>query len=229
MPHKRSWRTDAQRIRDFLGAWRNRRLSDLTAPDVARMHADVAHRSGQVSANRVLTLFRAIVRKARDEWHVMSAGPLPSDGIKPYNEKSRERFLKTDEARRVLLAIEAEPNVYWRAYFRLALILGTRRNELLAVRWADVDVEAERLTLIETKTGEPRGVPLPEAALSILAELPRESEFVFPGIGASGHLVEPKKAWRRICATARVNGVTVHDLRRTLGSWIDPPPLRWTA
>ena len=44
--------------------------------------------------------------------------------------------------------------------------------------------------------------------------------FVFPSWGASGHLVEPKRAWRRILARAKLEDVRVHDLRRTLGSWL---------
>jgi len=50
--------------------------------------------------------------------------------------------------------------------------------------------------------------------------------FVFPGVGESGHIEEPKKAVIRIMARAEIpygrkveNGVTLHDLRRTLGSW----------
>jgi integrase len=43
---------------------------------------------------------------------------------------------------------------------------------------------------------------------------------VFPGNGGTGHLVEPKKAWQRIRNRAGVPDVRLHDLRRTLGSWL---------
>lgn len=50
--------------------------------------------------------------------------------------------------------------------------------------------------------------------------------FVFPGTGASGHIEEPKKAVIRVMERAGIpygrktaDGVTLHDLRRTLGSW----------
>jgi len=32
--------------------------------------------------------------------------------------------------------------------------------------------------------------------------------------------VEPRKAWERIRDAAKVTDVTIHDLRRTLGSWL---------
>jgi integrase len=46
------------------------------------------------------------------------------------------------------------------------------------------------------------------------------SEWIFPSYGASGHLVEVKSAWGRIRKAAKVPDARVHDLRRTLGSWL---------
>ncbi|MDW3680331.1 hypothetical protein RA280_00940 [Cupriavidus sp. CV2] len=42
---------------------------------------------------------------------------------------------------------------------------------------------------------------------------------MFPGTGASGHLVEPKKAWKIILDKAGIKDLWLHDLRRTMGSW----------
>ena len=45
------------------------------------------------------------------------------------------------------------------------------------------------------------------------------SDYVFPGPGATGHLVEPRKAWKRILDRAEIEDLRIHDLRRSLGSW----------
>ena len=50
--------------------------------------------------------------------------------------------------------------------------------------------------------------------------------FVFPSLSESGHITDPKKALTRVLERAGIpygrkaeNCVTLHDLRRTLGSW----------
>ncbi len=45
------------------------------------------------------------------------------------------------------------------------------------------------------------------------------TEWVFPTTGASGHYIEPKRAWATLLKTAEIKDLHVHDLRRTLGSW----------
>lgn len=65
-------------------------------------------------------------------------------------------------------------------------------------------------------------VPLVELAVAILQgrlETSTGSPWVFPGRSKTGHLVEPKSAWKRICKRAGLEDVRIHDLRRTLGSW----------
>jgi integrase len=43
--------------------------------------------------------------------------------------------------------------------------------------------------------------------------------WVFPGLGKTGHLVEPKTAWKNLLTRAKLADLRLHDLRRTLGSW----------
>lgn len=43
-------------------------------------------------------------------------------------------------------------------------------------------------------------------------------EYVFPGVGGSGHVVELKWAWRRICKAAGITGLRIHDLRHSYAS-----------
>jgi integrase len=57
----------------------------------------------------------------------------------------------------------------------LALILftGCRKNEVLRLRWRDVDFAGAELRLPDTKKGKPDVVPLVPEAIEVLRALPR--------------------------------------------------------
>jgi integrase len=217
--HKASWARDVSRIEAHFARWKTRKLSDISAGDVVKVQNEIATRHGKVASNRALTLLRSIFNKAID-WNTFT-GSNPVR-VEFFTEKARRRFLKPEELQRVNQALVDEPNQYWRAYFPLAMLLGTRKNELLSARWNRIDLTAKTFELPSTKSGQPLLLPVPGAAMQILESLPSRgtSEWVFPGEGKTGHLVEPKKAWDRIRERASVQDVTIHDLRRTLGSWL---------
>jgi integrase len=213
--HKRSWIRDERRLARCK-AWESRRTSDIHPVDVLKLQQKIAQDNGPVEANRTVELLRAVFNKAQ-RWGV--AAHNPTIGFERFREVRRDRFLNDDELRRLraVLSDEVEP---WRSYFPLLLLLGVRRSELAGARWVDIDFDSQTLRLTRTKSGEPRLAPLPRAATELLRGLPsfRCSEYLFPGTGKTGHLVEVKCAWRRLCLKAGLIDVTIHDLRRTVGS-----------
>ncbi len=112
--------------------------------------------------------------------------------------------------------------IYIRAALWLYLLTGCRKSELLGARWADVDLARGELRLPETKNGEPARVPLSDPAVNILRSLPRlhENPFVFPGARQGQPLANIWKRWDRIRRRAGLADVRLHDLRRTVGSWL---------
>jgi integrase len=183
-------------IDGYLSKWKTGRLSDISVDDVARLHERLGKENGRYAANRTLAFLRTMFNLARD-WRLF-LGPNPTDGIKMFREEKRERFLSPDELRRVNEALIEEPSQFWRAYFPLSLLLGTRRSELLSARWADMDLNQCTWRLPMTKAGRSHLSPLPSPAVEILLSLASrgKSECVFLGIGTTGHLAEPKKAWQ---------------------------------
>lgn len=159
--------------------------------------------------------------KATNEWRIWK-GDNPAHGIKKFPEKSRNRFLQADELPRFLQAVEAEPNDTIRDYILISLLTGARKANVLAMRWEEINFERCEWRIPITKNDTPQTVPLiPEAVEILKARLARYDHtiYVFPGIGRTGHLAEPKKGWDRILKSAGITELRIHDLRRTLGSW----------
>jgi integrase len=219
--HKKTWDGDRRALELYIPkGWLTRRLSDITRNDIVTLHDQVGAEHGKYSANRLITLLRWMFNCAID-WKLF-AGENPAARIKLFKESKRERFLNPEELARVNDALLAEPNADWRAYFPLCLLLGVRKNELLSAKWIEFDLAARTWQLPMTKNGRSHLLPLSAPAIAILEALPSRgaSEWVFPSYGATGHLVGPGQAWARIRDRAGVPDVRIHDLRRTLGSWL---------
>lgn len=224
-PRKRSWRDDQQRIEAYLKP----RLGSVRARDVTRADARALHRwIGQTVsrfvANRTLALFSHLFNWGEREGFLPEGHPNPARGIERFPERPRERWLGPDEVGRVARALASEPNVHVRVYFLLALLLGTRKRELLHAQWRDLDEARWTLRLPETKSGRAHELPLGQQARGLLEALPRPegNPHLFPGCvdGAPLSVAAIDQAWRRIRLAAGVPDARLHDLRRTLGSWV---------
>ena len=217
-PRKRTWQEDQNQFDRYLGSLANKKLSAITRKDVAALHARIGA-TAPTAANRVLSLLSSVFGRAIefDLW----AGANPCAGVRKFPEQSRDRFLSGDELRRFFEALEQEPNDTTRDFFSVALLTGARRANVLEMRWSDLDLEAATWRIGRTKNGTPQTVALVEPVVELLRERRRQaaSVFVFPGKGVTGHLVEPKKGWSRLCKAAGIEGARIHDLRRTMGSW----------
>ncbi len=218
-PRKRSWQDDLANFKLYLEPLGKKRLSEIRKSHIASIHSKIGKRH-KVTANRVLALVSSIFGRAIEYglWESMN----PCLGIRKFPEKSRDRFLQADELPRFFEALNEEPNETLRDYILISLLTGARRSNVLSMRWKELDLEQEGTWEIPvTKTGESQTATLSMEAIEILKvrKSNRSSFFVFPGSGRTGHLIEPKKGWRRILERAGIKNLRIHDLRRTLGSW----------
>jgi len=224
--HNRSWR-EQKRLLDkhVLPVLGSRKVRDLTRADVARLHAKIGERT-PILANRVHEVLRAMLERGRAWGYLPENAPNPAEGIERFPENRRERWVTGTELPRLLAAIDAEPDPYVRALFRLYLLTGARRRELLNAKWDDVDLKAGVLYVQRPKgrgKPKPRAVPLSSAALDVLREIPRlaGNAYIFPSPTRKGRpLVNPDKPWRRVRERAGLSDVRIHDLRRTTGAML---------
>ncbi len=204
----------------YLSDWSNRKLSSIRHEEVDRLHKKIGCNNGQVTANIVLKLLHVMFNKATNEWRIWK-GENPAHGITKFPEQSRDRFLQSDELPRFFQAVAEEENKTIRDYVLMSLLTGARRSNVLAMRWQDISFNRHEWRIPMTKNGTPQTVALSPEAIEILQNRKPSDDavFVFPGSGRTGHLMEPKKGWKRILERAGIDNLRIHDLRRTLGSW----------
>jgi integrase len=119
-------------------------------------------------------------------------------------------------------ALDQHNNQSFADFIRISLFVGARRGNVQAMRWDEVDLEQCQWRIPHTKSNEPQVVPLSAVAMEIMNRrhsAATGSPWVFPSHGKTGHLISPLKTWERMCRKAGIEGLTIHDLRRWLGSW----------
>lgn len=182
------------------------RVNSITRADVARFHA--AMRATPTLANRCLALLSKMFSLS-EAWDFRPDGSNPARHVQKYRERKVERFLSEAELARLGAVLEAaaqageHPSVV--AAIRMLLLTGCRRNEILTLKWAYVDLERGCLRLPDSKTGS-KTVLLGAPALELLAGLPRSegNPYVLPGKVPGKHYVGLEKAWFRLRKRATV-------------------------
>ena len=218
--------------RGALKGWILPSLGSMQVREVEREHVAALHhrlRGIPYRANQVLAILNRMFSLA-EAWGMRKEGTHPCRSIRRYREQSRERFLSEEEFRRlgrVLEEVEAEGRAARSgsvrasavAAIRLLMLTGCRRDEILTLKWQDVDLGAGELHLRDSKTGA-RDIPLPRAAAELLAGLPRMpgNPWVIPGRKPEGRLSNLNDHWQRIRKRAGLEGVRIHDLRHSFAS-----------
>jgi integrase len=217
--HKKTWQYDIYQCKTYLSSLLDKKIRDINKAIIMDLHSSISRNNGIYTANRALSLLHTIFNKAI-EWGW--EGVNPCNGIKKFKEKSRERFIHGDELPRFFEALNNEPNEIFRDFFYICLLTGARRGNVLSMNWKDINLVRGTWNIKETKNGEEQIVPLSGEVIAILKcrLVNKTSDWVFPSSNsASGHIEEPKKAWKRVIQNAGIEDLRIHDLRRTLGSW----------
>jgi integrase len=192
------------------------KVKDVARDDVGKLHHDL--RGKKYQANRVLALLSAMFNKA-EAWGMRPNHSNPCKHIERHGEDARERMLSSDELARLGAAVTAYRSAYVQGAVKLLLFTGARLNEILTLKWDQVDFERGEARLFDSKTGK-KSIQLPPPALAVLAGLPRivGNPFVICGHKHGTHLVNLEKPWRAIRAEAGLDDVRLHDLRHAFAS-----------
>ena len=196
-------------------------VADVEHKDILAFHNKL-HRMPTV-ANRAADILVKMYNLA-DAWGWRPSGTNPCRGVSRFKVEKHERFLTREELYRLGQALRAAPaerlaSTHAAAAIRLLVLTGCRRNEILGLRWDDLNFDTGEMRLRDSKTGA-RMVPLPPESAEVFAGLPRtpDNPWVFPGRKKGTRLVNLNDSWDRIRKRAGLDGVRLHDLRHTFAS-----------
>ena len=213
--HKRSIETDKVHLRWLDAHLGNKHLGEINKNLLEQItQSKKSEGASNATANRVLSLIRAVMNRAKDEWEWIDS--VPSFRFLP-EPNARIRWLTHDEAARLL----AELPEHLEAMARFALATGLREANVTGLTWDKVDLERECawVTADQAKANKPIAVPLNDDAMRVIkAQLGKHEKFVFTYEGHSV-LKAGGKAWRKALSRAGIEDFRWHDLRHTWASW----------
>ncbi len=203
---------DEDRIELLEKVFGNIPANALRPQDIEKSFSDVAKKREWKPAtiNRHKAVLSLIYRLA------VSNGKVdvnPARLVRRWKEDNQViRFLTTDEEQRLRAILPPER---W-AIIQLALNTGARAGELWRLRWTEVDdiSSSPQITLLKTKNGSIRYVPLNADALDalkVLSKVEGTKGFVFPR--------GPYRFWfETALKAAKIENFRFHDLRHTFAS-----------
>lgn len=135
-------------------------------------------------------------------------------------------LVRPDDLGALIKALDLVQNPTIQAYLKTALLLGCRREEVMALKWEYLDAKTQS-TKISCKVkgnvedGGGRSIPIGNWLWSQLQSMPRDGEFIFySSRSKSGRIQNPDKAFKQAKAAANLS-VTIHGLRRTYSAIAD--------
>lgn len=212
----------------YWGALKNLPLADLTSDIVQLWVNELASNSGDATATKQFGTLKACLRFAQVRKLIAKLPEGCLMGIKTYKSPPKLSYLKQgDELIRLTAALQTESKEVHDAVL-LLLWTGQRKSNVLAMEWAELDLN-RAMWLIppsKTKTNRQYAVALTPKALEVIqsrkSELFQDDRYVFPCVRdcTTRHLKHLNKAWLRIRKKANLGDLRLHDLRHTAATWL---------
>ena len=138
-----------------------RLVADVEHKDILSFHTGLHHMP--TVANRAVDILVKMFNLA-DAWGWRPSGSNPCRGVPRFKVEKHERFLTREEFYRLGQVLRAAPaerlaSTHAAAAIRLLVLTGCRRNEILGLRWDDLNIDTGEMRLPDSKTGA-RMVPL---------------------------------------------------------------------
>jgi integrase len=211
-----------QQLRDvFVPLWGKRSIIAVSQADVldwyVRRLGEVATATANSELACLKSLYSEAVRASLVERH-------PAKGLRMRKPNNARDTVLTDEEMAALAVKAHERKDLVRPLYAVLAHHGPRIQEALKLERADVDFAHETISFVDSKTRERRVVPMHSKARDALLwwfSVADRSRWVFPGVGETGHVVNPYKPWQSFVDAAGLPELTPHDLRHNFISQLD--------
>ncbi|MDA0706884.1 MAG: site-specific integrase [Proteobacteria bacterium] len=200
------------------------KLSRLSPAVLVECRDELSKEKAPSTVNRYLAVMSHACTLAEREWGWLESNPLRKVG-RLKESPGRVRYLSDDERGRLLKAVKDSDHPFLCPILLIALTTGARRQEILGLRWRNVDLKARRAVIEDTKNNERRSLALVPQVIDELTKLKKlrriDDDLIFahPNSGKPSYFFF-EKAWRESREKAKIKDFRFHDLRHSCASYL---------
>lgn len=204
-------------IKDFFG---NLLLRRFTTHIVEQLQVDLIKQGKKpATINRYLACIKHMFTKAV-EWDMVEEEVLKRiRRVKFLKEENRRlRYLTEGEIQRLLSCCDKHlfPIVF------TALNTGMRKDEILSLKWDNVDLKNGYIHVEKSKNSDRRDIPMNEQLLALFRKLFTErklnTDYVFVNPETNTRYYDIKRSFKYALKKAKITDFKFHDLRHTFAS-----------
>jgi integrase len=218
-----------QQYTSLVNVWKRsslakRSLASIQGKDIAQYRDKRLETVGAQTVLHEIGLLSRLFNTAIKEWGMGGLVNPVGQIRKPKMPRSRDRRFRPGEMERIVAATESS---FLPDLVPFAVETGMRQGELSGMTWNLVDLKKRTVTLLKTKNGEKRIVPLSSGAHRILERIPKRFDGKVWGVEPHSisqafrkAVARARKIYEKECEEKKVKpdpgyllDLTFHDLR----------------
>lgn len=217
--NRKRHKQDKRVVSEFAESFKGRALPEIP-PMLIEQWKKRAVQSGLKAStiNQKLRVLHRVFSLAVENGYLSSN---PVSKVRRLRETApRERVMTYEEEEALLEVMQDERFYNLRLFFQIATQTGMRANEVLGLRWSEVDFGRKEILLPfnRTKEAKDKAVPLNAFALELLRDRRAECEGMETVFGIGASYPQIGDLWRKACKLAGVVNLHIHDLRHSFAS-----------
>lgn len=213
----RSWKSAVQYLKTINKKFGKKKLSSISPNDIDNYKLERLQNLKPASVNRELACLSHLINYAKRHGRYFGDNPVSISKLLPENNK-KERILTSIEEELLI----NNSSKYLEAILICALNTGMRKNEIITLRWHNVDMEKNTITIehTNTKNKKTRKIPINSKLRKTLFEQKIKvgsSNYVF--LSSKGKPYKRHDSLNQAFKSARdkagIINLRFHDLRHT--------------
>ena len=211
-------------LNEVIPDWLDKKFLSIRKEMVFKRHEKHGLERSKARADNSMRVLRALFNYAMNEYEDEQGNALVLENpvkhlshVRAWHRvKKRKTYIKSHELAAWYQGVMSLSNTTLRDYLILVVMTGLRRQEAAQLKWEQVDFRDKTITITDTKNHQDHTLPLSDYLykLFLCRKENAINAYVFPGSGAGGYIIEPRKQMAKVINASEVH-FTIHDLRRT--------------